>query len=68
MAEQRTDVLDEAGVAIDVAVIVDASKLDRSTKKESSSKEKTAEEIAAELRNPVTPMAAIKTKWVAGRP
>ncbi len=36
VAEQRTDVLDQAGVAMDVAVIVDASKLDRSTKKESS--------------------------------
>ena len=60
MAEKREDVLDQSSAAADITVAVDASTLD---KKQSSSKEKTAEEIAAELRNPATPTAALATKW-----
>ena len=60
MAEKREDVLNQSGAAVDIAVLVDASKLD---KKESSFGEKTAEEIARELRNPATPTASLATKW-----
>jgi len=60
--EKRIDVLDRAGAAPGVAVVVDAAKLDK-TKKETPSSEKSAEEIAAELRNPATPMSTMVTKW-----
>ncbi len=62
MAEQRTDVLDQAGSAPGVAAVADASKLDKAAKKDAAG-EKTAEEIAAELRNPATPMSTMVTKW-----
>jgi len=60
MAEERIDVLDRAGAAPALAATIDAAKLD---KKKPSTGEKTAEEIAAELRNPATPMATMTTKW-----
>lgn len=60
MAENRADVLDQTGASPALAVTVDAAKLD---KKQPSSGEKSAEEIAAELRNPATPMATMTTKW-----
>lgn len=63
MAENRTDILDKTGVAPGVAVIVDASKLDKASTEKENAGEKTAEEIAAELRNPATPTASMATKW-----
>lgn len=63
MAEQRTDVLDETGSAAAIAVIVDAAELDKVSKDKESGSEKTAEEIAAELRNPATPTASMAAKW-----
>lgn len=63
MAEKRTDILDKTGVATGVAVVVDASKLDKASSKKENAGEKTAEEIAAELRNPATPTASMNTKW-----
>ena len=62
MAEQRTDVLDKTGAADGLAVVIDASRLDEPVKKDAAG-EKTDEEIAAELRNPATPMATLTTKW-----
>ena len=58
MAEKRVEVLDQTGAAAAIAVTVDAAKLDKAHEGE-----KSAEEIAAELRNPATPMATMTTKW-----
>lgn len=63
MAEKRTDILNKTGSAAAIAVTVDASKLDKASTQKENAGEKTAEEIAAELRNPVTPMASMVTKW-----
>lgn len=60
--ENMIDLLNETGAAPGVAAVVYDAELDK-TIKETASSEKSAEEIAAELRNPATPMATLVTKW-----